>query len=217
VRRSPFARRLWAEWNLFPLRWGLRSCGPDVLVRRPHLIKGASKISIGRGTQIGHHVSIQCWPGPQGWISLGENCDIGEFAMILSYGGDIVIGSHCSVNPFSILYGHGGLKIGDHVRIAGHTVIIPAEHRFEDPNIPIAHQGATKKGIVIEDDVWIGTHCSILDGVTVGRGAVIGAGSVVTRDVSPFSVVAGVPAQRIRTRNTEPSAVREGLQNTEPV
>lgn len=203
VRNIRFLRWLWAEWNLFPLRWFLKYCGPGVLIRRPHLIRAASKISIGRGTRIGHHVSLQCWDGTEGHISIGECCDIREFAMILSYGGNIEIGNDCSVNPFSALYGHGGLKIGDHVRIASHTVIMPANHRFEETNIPICKQGATKKGIVIEDDVWIGTNSTILDGVTIGRGTVIGAGSVVTRSVRPFSVVGGVPARTIRMRITE--------------
>jgi acetyltransferase-like isoleucine patch superfamily enzyme len=120
--------------------------------------------------------------------------------MILSHGGDIVIGDDCSVNPYSILYGHGGLKIGDKVRIASHTVIIPGNHKFGRVDIPIFRQGVTMKGIVIDDDVWIGANCTILDGVSIGKGAVIGAGSVVTRDVEPFSVVAGVPARVITTR-----------------
>jgi len=120
--------------------------------------------------------------------------------MLLTYGGYIEIGDYCNINPFAILYGHGGLKIGNNVLIAAHTVIIPANHTFNDKNQLIRSQGDTKKGIIIEDDVWIGSGCQILDGITIGKGAIIGAGSVVTKDVEPYSVVAGVPSKLIKRR-----------------
>jgi acetyltransferase-like isoleucine patch superfamily enzyme len=120
--------------------------------------------------------------------------------MLITYGGDIDIGVNCSVNPYCVLYGLGGLKIGDNVRIAAHTVIVPANHTFDDPSIPICRQPETKKGIIIEDDVWIGAGCRILDGVRIGRGSVIGAGSVVTKSIPEMSVAVGVPARVIRRR-----------------
>jgi acetyltransferase-like isoleucine patch superfamily enzyme len=118
----------------------------------------------------------------------------------MTYGGFIRIGDHCSVNPFCVLYGHGGLTIGNNVRIATCTVIIPANHVFSDLDIPIHKQGTTALGIVIEDNVWIGANVTILDGVRIGRGAVIGAGAVVTKDVDPLHVVGGVPACTIKVR-----------------
>ncbi|MCK7515996.1 MAG: acyltransferase [Desulfobacterales bacterium] len=78
--------------------------------------------------------------------------------------------------PIQYYTGDGGLTIGNNVRIAAHTVIIPANHVFDDVNIPIRKQGLSKKGIVIEDDVWIGSGVKILDGVVIGKGCVIGAG-----------------------------------------
>ena len=85
--------------------------------------------------------------------------------------------------------------------IASFVSMYAANHNFEDPNIPIRDQGMTTKGgIKIEDDVWIGTHVVILDGITIGKGSVISAGSIVTQDVEPYSIVAGVPAKIIRYR-----------------
>jgi acetyltransferase-like isoleucine patch superfamily enzyme len=136
----------------------------------------------------------------RGTITIGPRSHIHHGAMLLTYGGTIKIGADCSVNPYSILYGHGGLEIGDGVRIAAHCTIIPANHDFADKSKPIYEQGQTKKGIVIEDDVWISTGVRILDGVRIRSGCVIAAGAVVTKSTEPDGVYAGVPARRIASR-----------------
>ncbi len=135
-----------------------------------------------------------------GTVRLGRDCEIRNGAMIISYGGDIEIGDKVSVNPYTILYGHGGLKIGSRTRIAAHCVIIPANHRIEDPTRPMMDQGLICEGITIGEDVWIGAGVKVLDGVTVGDHAVLAAGAVVTRDVAPWSIVGGVPAKPIGVR-----------------
>jgi acetyltransferase-like isoleucine patch superfamily enzyme len=79
------------------------------------------------------------------------------------------------------------------------TQIIAVNHVFDDPTRPFTEQGITAEGIVIEDDVWLGSGAVITDGITIGRGAVVAAGAVVTKDVPPHTVVGGVPAHPIRT------------------
>lgn len=138
--------------------------------------------------------------GLNGTIEIGSECRIRNSAMVLPYGGRVSVGDGTGVNPFTILYGHGGLEIGENCLIAAHSVIIPANHNINDTSVTIREQGATKEGITISDDVWIGTNCSILDGVTIGEGSVIAAGSVVTEDVPSYSVAAGVPAAQIDSR-----------------
>ena len=162
------------------------------------------KISIGPRTKISRHSSLRLYGG--GSIKLGSNCRVMDYALILSYGGAVEIGDDCSINPFCVLYGHGGLKIGNGVRIASHTVMVPANHTFENLEIPIWRQPETRRGIVIEDDVWIGAGCKILDGVRIGRGSVIGAGAVVKDSLPEYSIAAGVPARVIRNRKTAAGA-----------
>ena len=133
-------------------------------------------------------------------IIVGKHCMICRGAMLMAYGGHITIGDHSTVNPYCVLYGHGGLTIGNGVRIAAHTVIVPANHGYQDKETPIYQQPITAKGIVIEDDVWVGCGVRILDGVRIGKGSVIAAGAVVTKDIAPNSVVGGVPARLIKSR-----------------
>lgn len=135
-----------------------------------------------------------------GQIIVRRATSIGDFAYLLACGGTIDIGAHCTIQLFCVLYGHGGLTIGNFVRIATQTVIVPSNHNFDRLDIPISQQGYTAKGVTIEDDVWIGAGCKILDGVTIGQGSVIGAGSVVNRSIPPYSVAVGVPARVIRKR-----------------
>ncbi|MBS1917789.1 MAG: acyltransferase [Bacteroidetes bacterium] len=120
----------------------------------------------------------------------------------MTYGGSITVGDCCSINPYTIIYGHGkGVSIGSHVLIAGHCIIIPANHEFNRRDKYIREQGISSRGIIIEDDVWIAGGCQILDGVTIGRGAIIASGSVVNKSVPPYAVYGGVPAKLLKMRN----------------
>lgn len=136
-----------------------------------------------------------------GSIRIGAHCEIHDFAMILTYGGTVVMGDHSSLNPFSIAYGHGGLEIGSGVRIAAHTTIVPANHVAGDDDQPLYQKGVTAKGIVISDNVWIASGVRILDGVEIGPRAIVGAGSVVNRNVGAGVTVVGVPARPVRKEN----------------
>ncbi|MDZ8055412.1 MAG: DapH/DapD/GlmU-related protein [Aulosira sp. ZfuVER01] len=112
----------------------------------------------------------------------------------------IHIGQDTFIGPSVCIAGPGEIKIGKHCLIAAHTGIYANNHNFADPSEPIKYQGITCKGIVIEDDCWLGHGVKVLDGVTIGRGSVIGAGAVVTKDIPPFSVAVGVPARVIKSR-----------------
>lgn len=133
-------------------------------------------------------------------VAIGDDSFIGRFVQLAPQKGFIRIGSNCTLHPFCVLLGEGGISIGNDVRIAASTVIASANHIFKDRSVPIRKQGMTARGITIGDDVWIGANCTILDGVTIGRGAVIAAGAVVTRDVGEYMIAGGVPAKPIGQR-----------------
>ena len=102
------------------------------------------------------------------------------------------------IGEYTVIRGQGGVTIGDRVYTSPMTQLIAVNHVFDDINRPFIEQGITAQGIVVEDDVWLGSSAVITDGVRIGRGAVIAAGAVVTRDVAPYTVVGGVPARIIR-------------------
>jgi acetyltransferase-like isoleucine patch superfamily enzyme len=92
------------------------------------------------------------------------------------------------------------VEIGEHCMLANGCFVSDAEHRFDDPVLPVPWQGFTSKGPTrIGDNVWCGAHVVVTSGVTIGERCVVGAGSVVTHDIPPFSVAAGAPARVLRT------------------
>lgn len=107
----------------------------------------------------------------------------------------MILGDNSIVNRRCTLDGRGGLRIGNNVSISPEVSLITSTHRANDPLF-----GVEDRPIMIEDYAWIGSRATILPGVTVGRGAVVAAGAVVTRDVSAYAIVGGVPARMIGTR-----------------
>jgi acetyltransferase-like isoleucine patch superfamily enzyme len=160
--------------------------------RAPQLVKGQN-VSISRHARVytaeGHRVAI------------GSDTRIEHGAIINPYHGQVVIGERSFIGPYCLVYGHGGLSIGDDVLIATHTVIVPSNHTYADPLVPINQQGTVDIGITIESNVWIGAHATILDGVTISSGAVVAAGAVVNRDVATGEVVGGIPARVLKCRD----------------
>lgn len=133
-------------------------------------------------------------------IVIGDHSEVHEDCVLRTFDGYIHIGKSCSINRQGYIWGGGGVTIGNMVRIGPRVNITTNNHVFKDKSRPIMEQGQDFSPIVIEDDVWIGVNVTILPGVTIGTGSVIGAGAVVTKDVQPFTVVAGVPAKIIKRR-----------------
>jgi virginiamycin A acetyltransferase len=133
----------------------------------------------------------------------GTQIVVGAFSVIDSFvkfkpaggTGDLLIGEHVVINSGCVLYTGQGIKIGNHVAIAANCTFAPVNHAYKDKAQLIREQGFLpgKGGIVIEDDVWIGANCVLLDGAILRRGCVLGAGSVVRGELAAYTVYAGQP------------------------
>ena len=111
---------------------------------------------------------------------------------------EMIIGDHTHFAPYCILY--GPLEVGSKCAVAAHTVFASIGHTYDHPDTPFVDLPAMADKIVLEDNVWIGANASIIQGVRIGTGSIVGAGAVVTKDVEPYTVVGGVPARIIRRR-----------------
>ena len=138
-------------------------------------------------------------------ISLGDGVRIGRNCFLTSGNGILILNDNVSLSPcVHIGADDGFVEIGKHCAVGPGTVIRAANHNFSDKEKPIMYQGHSKGKIIIENDVWIGANCVITPDVRIGKGAVIGAGAVVTHNVASFAVVAGVPAKVISYRGVKP-------------
>jgi maltose O-acetyltransferase len=114
----------------------------------------------------------------------------------------LTIGDHTRVNRNCCLDARGGLSIGSNVSISPEVAMLTMQHGSDDPEFRTVVSPVT-----IEDHVWIGTRAMILPGVTIGKGAIVAAGAVVTRDVPARAIVGGVPARPIGRRGIDPAYV----------
>lgn len=138
-----------------------------------------------------------------GIIEIGDKTRIRKWSCFKPYGGQIIIGKNCSINSFCHFSGNGSIKIGDNVLIATQCVLVSANHNFKDLDRPLCFQGETREPIIIEDNCWLGAGVKVLAGVTIGHDSVIGAGAVVDKDISPYSVAVGVPAKVLYDRRAK--------------
>lgn len=159
-----------------------RSCGARVFIPGGCIIRGEANISIGNDVSFG--LSNYIYSGNE----MGRE--------IIQIGNNVNFNSNVMVNADL----GGQIRIGNNVLIGPNVVLRPSNHIFSRRDIPIREQGHTGGSINIGDDVWIGSNAVILRNVNIGTGAIVGAGSIVTKDVGEFTIVAGVPARKIGER-----------------
>lgn len=135
-------------------------------------------------------------------IKCGDNVSIHD-SVFFKHPKGLCFGNNISIHPLCYIDGYGGVIIEDNVSIAQNVSIISFEHDYGDLTIPIKDAPCIQKPIRIENDVWIGAGVRILGGITLGKGSVIGAGSVVLKDIPPFSIAVGVPARVVKKRKDD--------------
>ncbi|MHC4476799.1 MAG: acyltransferase [Planctomycetota bacterium] len=169
--------------------------GPRVTIRCPGHITLGNKIFIDDGTVLdakGHESRIQTGDS----ILIGNGSILSCASSTIQLGDDISIGSQCLIRA-----GMSPVQIGSQVTVGAQSVIISGTPAYDRMDVPMKTQVGSSKGVRIGDDVWIGVGARIIDGVTIGTGCVIGAGSVVTKNIPDYIIAAGVPAKTIGNRN----------------
>ena len=151
----------------------------------------------GKGSVIRNSVRMDVFPF--GEFSLGERSIIESYATINNGLGSVTIGNNVTIGISNVII--GPVQIGNHVILAQNIVVSGLNHGYEDVTTPIHQQKCTTKEIVIGDESWIGANAVIVSGVKIGKHAIVAAGSVVTKDVPDFSIVAGNPAKLIKQYN----------------
>ena len=181
---------------------GLLLIGKSVRIRYPQYLE------VGRNFIVEDGVEIMALSTDG--IRCGDNVTIGAYASIKpsSYygrniGEGLTIGNNSNIGRYSYIGCSGHIVIGNNVMMGPRVSLFAENHNFDDTDRLIRDQGVLRKSIFIDDDCWLASSSTILAGVTIGKGSVVAAGSVVTHDVPPYSVVAGSPARVIRNRLTQ--------------
>jgi acetyltransferase-like isoleucine patch superfamily enzyme len=141
-------------------------------------------------------------------LVLGARASVSPYATLKSAGGTVILGTRSSVGDYSVINAVERVSIGDYVLIAPGCHITDANHGIA-PGVRIREQRRTTAPVTIHDDVWIGAGAKVLSGVTIGCGAVVAAGAVVTKDVPANAIVGGVPARVLRWRTINGGAPGE--------
>lgn len=169
-----------------------------MLFGNPNRVKFGKKVKLVGKINFGINVHIRDYSKIRGQnILIGDDVFIHENVLVRS-NVKIHIGEKTTINKNTCILAN--VIIGKHCSIAPNVVVVGSNHLFGDPSISIKSQGSELKGIIIEDDVWIGSNVTILDGVKIGVGSIIAAGAVVNKSVPPFTIYGGVPAKKIGMR-----------------
>lgn len=178
--------------------------GQGVIFGKNITIRHGHKIHIGNRVVIDDNVVLDAKGGANQGVFIGDNTIISRNCILSCKGGSIRVGKNVSLGINSLIHSiHGSnVRVGNNVVVAAFTYLIGGgNYNVERLDMPIQQQGIySKGGVTIGNNVWLGSHVQVLDGVSVGRDSIIAAGAVVHHDVPDFTVAGGVPARILKTR-----------------
>ena len=179
---------------------GLNLCEKKVKIYHGNYISAKGKLNLEEGCEI---VGLS-----KRGINFGNRCTVGRYSTIrptnvlLDEAGEgLKVGNNSNIGAYSYIGCSGYIEIGNNVMMGPRVNLMSENHNFSELNSSIKSQGIARSFILIEDNVWIGVNSTILPGVTIGSGSIIAAGAVVTKDVPKNTIVGGIPAKIIRSRN----------------
>lgn len=175
--------------------------GGGVILGQGLVLRHPSKISLGDRVAIDDSTLLDASGSGDEGIAFGEDAIVSRNCVIQGKTGPVKLGRKVDIGCNVILTSGNGIYIGDSVLIGGNCYIGGGRYITDRIDIPMMEQGVFSKGpVIIEDDVWLGAGATVLDGVKIGRGSIVGAGALVTKDLPEYSVAVGVPAKVIKSR-----------------
>jgi acetyltransferase-like isoleucine patch superfamily enzyme len=196
----PGALGLFLRSKLYPLIVGHVgrnvAFGANVVLRHPH------KISIADNVVVDDNCCLDAKGTTNRGIVLERGVFLGRNTILSCKNGDILLDEDANIGFNVEVFSAADVRIGKRVLVAAYTYLVGGDHLYDRVDVPVLEQGRTARGIDVGDNVWLGAHVVVADGVRIGRDAVIGAGAVVTGDIPEFHVAAGVPARVIRDRRS---------------
>jgi acetyltransferase-like isoleucine patch superfamily enzyme len=169
--------------------------GQGVVLRHPH------KIRLGEGVTVDDLVVLDAKGTSNRGIDVGRGVFLGRGTILSCKDGDIAIGDHGNFGFHCEIFSGSSVTVGRHGLFAAQSYLVGGGHEFEREGLAVIDQPRSSRGIVLGDNVWLGTGAKVLDGVTIGRDVVVGANAVVNADLPDGAIAAGVPARVLRLRS----------------
>jgi len=202
ARNVPGAFGLLLRSRLYPRLLG--SCGRNVFFGAGITLRHPHKIRIGDDVVVDDGCVLDAKGTSNDGIRIGNGVFIGRYSSINTKDGDIVLEDGVNISSFCTVFSASQVRCGANTLIAGYAYIVGGGHDLARTDVAIINQARPSHGITVGPNCWIGAGVTVLDGVTIGRDVVVGANSVVTRDLTDFAIAAGSPAAVLRVR--EPAA-----------
>jgi acetyltransferase-like isoleucine patch superfamily enzyme len=181
-----------------------KKVGKGVVFGKNLTLRHPKKITIGDNTFIDDNVVLDAKGEDNQGITVGENVYIGRNTILSCKEGSIFLDDFCNISANCMLLSETEIRLGKYCFLAGQCYLVAGgNHTFDDTSVPIMFQPSySKGGITVGEDVWLAAGVIVLDGVNVGKGTVVGAGSVVTESLPDYCIAVGSPAQKIKDRKT---------------
>jgi acetyltransferase-like isoleucine patch superfamily enzyme len=192
------AAGLWLRGKLY--RSLLGSCGRGVVIGRYVTLRHPHKIHLGDGVVLDDNCLVDAKGSDNTGIKIGDGVFVGRNSILSCKNGDIELRARVNIGFNSEIVSASRVVVGEESLLAAYSYIVGADHKYDDPTVPILQQGRVSRGVTIGRDVWLGAGVIVNDGVSIGEHAIIGAGAVVTDEVPAYAISAGVPARVKRDR-----------------
>ena len=194
----PGALGLLLRSKLYPMIFGSVgrnvAFGTNIAIRHPH------KIHIGDNVVIDDHCVLDAKGEGNKGLTIGNGVFVGRNTILTCHDGDIVLEDNVNIGFNCVISSLGSIVIKENHLMAAFCYLVGGDHVADRTDVPILNQGRTAKGIMIEENIWLGAGVAVLDGSTIGRDSIVGAHAVVNGEINPYSIAVGAPAKTIRDR-----------------